>query len=270
MKDRPKVDFESCFIRYSRIFNILGESCVASLKSLSILKRQYSSCISLFITIFSTIMVVVFEWWNFKSTPRLTNAIYAIFFGSIISTKLIGITKMWTLSSNLPNLFTQFKDLNAMTESKWDLRNFQECFHRENAIVFGVWLITCALNASIYYDHSLHTLATFCVALVVLINRITMCHVRFYVELLNDFIDFFICYTKRKIAKTKSMHDIRMEFIIFKIIHFKLYEISKTVNAIFGWILVSIFAHEFFDLVYQIYWIFLLLDCSNTYIVIRN
>lgn len=280
--DQPKKSqFETVLLRYTRIFNLLGESGVVSFDNNSknsILKRfirYIPTLISLVLTIGLTILDIVFELEYFSNSQKITSVIYAIFFGTIISTKFVGISQILILEKIFPLLYQQLNELRSMTKDKYKInyQNFQYQFLQDAAIIIGTWLITFTVNGFIAHemvdaDFFVH----FCVSAVVLMNRITMCHVHFYLILLKNFIAIFIDYVQQKATtiKLKSAYDLKIELLFVKVIHFKLYEISMSVNAIFGWVFIAIFIQEFVDFIYQIYWIFLLMDCSSLCNVIRN
>lgn len=280
MKNCKQFEFDSILFRYTRIFNLLGESCVISSdiqssNSISTrLIRYFPPFMSLMITVCLTISEVFLQLNNFESSQRITSAIYVIFFLSVIATKLIGIIQMHTLANTLPQLFTQFKELIYMTESKykWNSCKFHRYFVHEVAIIFGAWIITCSFNTLIKHEFESEFWANICVYSVIFINRITMCHVHFYVVLFRNFIDFYVDYMRQKAVghNPKAICDLKIELIFLKIAHFKLHEISNAINTIFGWVFVSIFVQEFVDIIYQIYWIFLLTDCTTIYETIRN
>lgn len=272
MDQSKKSQFEIVLLRYTRIFNLLGESCVVSsdihsqYSTLKRLIRYIPTLISLFLTVFLTISDIILELQHFKTSAKISNAIYGIFFGSIISTKFVGISEILILEKFLPQLFRQFNELRYMTKSKYKLNNhdFQSEFLREAAIILGTWFITFTLNAFITHElHESDFAINFYVSSVVLMNRVTMCHVHFYMVLFKNFFDIFIDYVQQKAStiKIKSTYDLKIELLFLKVIHFKLYEISRTMNTIFGWIFVAIFIQGFVDFIYQIYWIFLLTDC---------
>lgn len=278
MASAEKSHFDIVLSRYTRIFNLLGESCVVSSdhhskKSfLNRLIKYIPTMVSLIITIGLTISNMVIELQSFYSSKKISNVIYVIFFGSIISTKFVGISQMPTLEAILPRLLQQFNDLKCITESKYKINccKFQREFIEEVATIIGLWLITFLLNAIIIHDSGFFV--NFCVSTVVLMNRITMCHVHFYLALFKNLMEIFIDYLQQRATTIKStpINDIKLEMIFTKVIHFKLYEISRAVNAIFGWIFVAIFLQEFIDLLNQIYWTFILMDCIRAYNVIRN
>lgn len=281
MDESKKSKFDTILLRYTRIFNFLGESCVVSSDyqpNDSFLKRfirYIPTLITVAITISLTISDIVFELKNFDTSQNITNAIYAIFFGSIISTKFVGISQILTFERILPRLFQQFKVLKSMTESKYKLNchNFQRQFLQEAVTIIGTWMITFIFNAVITPEpHYSDFFVNFCVSFVTLMNRVTMCHALFYVTMFKNFIEIFINHVQERglTIKLKSTYDLKIELLFLKVIHFKLYEISRAVNAIFGWVFVAIFIQEFVDFIYQIYWIFLLMDCASVYNVIRN
>lgn len=266
---------ERILLRYTRIFNWLGESCVISsdlqYKRQSILKciaRNIPLFISTALVVALTVSDLLFELSISDSSEKATSVIYAIFFGTIISIKLVGISQSHTFWKKQPKLFDQFREFTCMTESKFVLNTskFQNQFLSECGAIFATWLITFTLNILMKYEpHEPHSklFVNFCVTSMKLLNRITMCHVLFYVVLVNHFIDSFVDYVQQTTFNIKldSIDDIKTELIFVKVIHFKLYEISRTVNVIFGWIFVSIFTQEFVDFMYQLYWIILLMDC---------
>lgn len=267
--------FENVLLKYMRIFNILGESCVISsdfkLSVHSNPNRAFSYLsifLSIFLTLSSLVLNIVLDITYDVIEKSSNRVVFWIFTVSLISVKIVSVSQLNSLMRLLPIIFNQLKEIHSLAEYKYDI-NFQQiqvAFHQGIIKIFGFWLIS--LISDIIFKRSLIDLISCsgsCLAMFII--RITICHILFYFILLQNMISVLINYVEQKAANNKAtlVSELRIELLFIKINHFKLYEISSMLNEVFGWTLVSIFIHEFINFINAMTWMFTFIDCANIY-----
>lgn len=274
------MQLEDVLLKYTRIFNLFGESCVLSsdfrLSTRSVKDRviaYFSICCSLFLTITSLTSMLVLDFLYSIIISKTGKITYTIFVLSLISTKLTSISQMHSLTRLLPMGFNHFKEINSLAQSKYDIDfyRFQKRFYRGVMKIFGVWLISL-ISSILLAESGIQAAMSCSEALALFLNRITICHIYFYFNLFQTLYSIFIDHVKRtaSINQPKNSSDLKSELLFIKTNHFKLYEISNILGAAFGWTLVMIFIEEFIDFTTAISWILSNMDCAHIYSDSRN
>lgn len=90
--------------------------------------------------------------------------------------------------------------------------------------------------------------------------NVAFLHIVFYIDSLRyllDQLDFVIQRDKTNVVDKRSpiyCCDVRSKLKYYKIIYFRLWEISQQLNQYFGWSLVILFLKAFVHIVFTIYW----------------
>lgn len=92
---------------------------------------------------------------------------------------------------------------------------------------------------------------------MILLSRISICHVLFYLKLLKACYDFCRqCLKEMRIKNEKCKSSpSKTDIFSLKIIHFKLWDLTKSFNQLFGWMVWFIFLQLFINIVFRVYWI---------------
>lgn len=101
----------------------------------------------------------------------------------------------------------------------------------------------------------------------------TFLHIIFYIEVLSFYIDQLayvvdnnkLSFREESVSilmarNSRNYIRIRNKLNSIKIVHFRLYEVSKKINNLFGWCMVVLFLHVFISTVHSAYWLFDLLQ----------
>lgn len=275
------MQFESILSKYTIIFYLLGESCVVS-SNVKYKNKSISKCVISYIPIYISLVTIVAltvsgiicELWFSEPSKNTSSAIYVLTCVALI--KFVARCQMLTSAKIQPRLITQLKELKHMIQSKSILnaQKFHDQFIRQSTIIISGFIVILTFNITVKHELNephFKFVINFCITTFKFMNCVAVCHVHFYTLLLQHFIKTFIDYIQEKSfdIKSKSMCD-TIELLSLKIIHFKLYELSIFINTIFGWVFVSIFIQDFVDFIYQMYWIFLFMDCAHNFDILRN
>lgn len=272
------MQFETILLKYTPIFNYLGESCVMAsdfqLTDHSSIKRRLTY-VSIFISFFMTIFMLFVNIPSFSDyyiiKTKVALAVFLILLICTAITKLFNICQMHFWLNNLPKMYKLFKELQIITGNRYEM-NFQQ-FHidfMQNVLtIFGLILVKVAIISLIYENPVLSIYES----LVLTSNYYSsFFYVYFYVSMLKNLISFYTGYLEQKVLcdKPKTLPDIKSELYFIKATHFKLYEISKILNATFGWMFVSIVVQKFVEILGSLFYIFLRLECTKLLSGLRN
>lgn len=265
------MQLETILLKYTPIFNYLGESCVMAsdfqVTDHSVIKRRLTYT-SIFISFILTAFILILNITSFSNyyvvKTNVSRAVFLILLGCTAITKLLNISQMHFWLINLPQFYRLFKDLQLITENRYEM-NFKQ-FHIEfmqNVLaIFGILLIK-AIIISLIYDNPMLSV---CEALLLSSNNYSsFFYVYFYVSIFKNLMSFYIGYLEHKVLhdKPKTWPEIKTDLFFIKATHFKLYEISKILNATFGWMFVSMVVQKFIEIVGTLFYIFLRLECTK-------
>lgn len=217
--------FEAIFLKYTHIFNCLGESCVMpsdfQLAPYSIKKRIFSS-LAVFISLFLLVIPPIFhlknmiKTMNYYDSTRVVNYLFII---SFIMTKLMCIIQMSSWLSLHPELYSMFKVLQRITESKYQMnfKNVHIEFVNESKKILMFCLAKAVINlleiGTAYFINICYgVLRTFLI-------RITLFHVYFYVLILviQNFIEnsaFIYAYWIFLRLRCTNIHQLASNYLI--------------------------------------------------------
>lgn len=277
------MQLDSIFLKYIPIFNWMGESCIMlsdfRLSNPSSKKRRLIN-ISIFVSFSLTTILTAFNIASHMKTftPRGTtpHIVFLLLYSFRIKTKLcsIGHLRAWLIY--LPKLYHLFKDIQRVTESRYKMNfcHFQEQFDKEVSIVFSIWLIKLIFYLSNFSDSILSCIMTANESIVLISSYTTFFHLYFYVLLFTHMISFYTDCIERKASydKPKTLSDLKIELNFIKIVHLKFFEISKMLNAAFGWIFVFMFIQKFTEIIGDAFWTYsnIRASCKNIFFVIRK
>lgn len=185
----------------------------------------------------------------------------------MFGTKLINISQMRLWLDLLPKLYKIIKDLERIASSKYKMNfcNFHMEFSLRVNTFIGMWLINIVAIFVAHFKSSRDAIVVVCDSINYLFSFILILHLCFYVLLFKSLIISFVDYIERRVTNDlpKSLNQLRKEIYFIKTNHYKLYEISKILNAAFGWNFVVIFIKVFVETTIHMYWIFVRTECNN-------
>lgn len=276
------MQIEDVFLKYIPIFNWLGESRIvlSNLIPTNPLPKRRRVIINslVFTSLFLTITLSIFNTIAYiKCCPEdraIPHIIFLIMFTKRSITKFSSFIHMHSWLSHLPKLYNHFKDIQRVSESRYqmDFRQFQAQFDHEVSIILFIWSIKIILYFVNFSGQIIYGLICFNESIVLFLNHVIFFHIYFYMLLFKSIMKFYIGYVERKafIDKPKTVSELRIELIFIKIINFKLHETSKVINAAFGWIFVWMLIQKFTEVVGNMFWIYGNLNCQSILDVIRN
>lgn len=274
------MQFENILLKFTRIFNLLGESCVLPSDFQQSTHSIKDRIIPYFISFISLSLIVIFlsidffvELENVGVRIRSAEILFSLLILCFTLTKAMSISQMFSLTKLLPMAVNHLKELDNLAKPKYkiDVYQFRTNFYNGVMKILGAWLLS--LISTIFFSRSrMDALTSFCEMLAVLLNRITICHVYFYLVLVQSLISYHLKYIEQRVSTVNSniSLDFQNEIIFMKINHFKLYEISNVFNVAFGWILITIFIQTFIESINDFCWFFSIADCTHFYRTLCN
>lgn len=108
-------------------------------------------------------------------------------------------------------------------------------------------------------------------AAIIVIALLTYFHALFYISLLRLFLKSCSENIELTISHHIQLRRFLENFKFYKQVHFKLWEISCSINHLFGWSLIFWFLHTFIMAIYMAYWTFLYLAIpAQFHLITRN
>lgn len=268
------MQLEDILLKYIPIFNWFGESCVMTsdfhLTGFSLKKRRltyFSSFCSLLILIIILFLYQPILAKNYVDGSHISQVLFYTSGVAMFGTKLTNICHIQLWLDLLPKLYKMIKDLQhtAVFKYKMDFRRFHMEFSQCVNTFIGLWLFNVVTVFIAHFKSPRDFAVVACDSIAFIFSFVLILHLRFYVLMFKSLIKSYIDYIERKVTNDmpKTLHQLRNEIHFIKINHFKLYEISKTLNAAFGWIFVVIFIEEFIEITVRMYWIFVRTECTN-------
>lgn len=245
--------------KYSKTFNYFGETNI-TFESIPSLKRKllnYALSLIAFAVNISILAINIFyeiKWIDIHSQVDIS--IQIIFFTSIILTRLTVFIQIYCSRGAFKRFFIQFKHFEKITNSKFELKSaaFEMIYLQKVAAIIFCWLLSIFVSLLIVRGGALNVISKILFLFMILLSRLCICHILFYLGFMRVCYELFQNYVKGlRMAKPTN---IKSELLSMKLIHFKLGELTKTFNVLFGWILSSIFLQQFIDIVFRMYWIY--------------
>lgn len=272
------MELETLLSKYIPIFNWLGESCVMTsdfqLTSHSSIKRRVSYILifisfSLTPLLFTLNTIMSARYFNIKT--HMTRIVFLIILICIVLTKLLSIVHLSFWLNNLPKMYRLIKDLQLIigTRYQMDFQQFHNEFIKKMILISSIFLIR-SIIISVFHNSSV---VNFNEAAALSFNdHVSFFHVYFYVSLFKNLISFYINYLEHKVLfdKPKTLSEVKAELNFIKCAHFKLFEISKILNAAFGWIFVSMAVQKFTEVTGALFYMFLRVECNKFSTGMRN
>lgn len=299
------MSFARVFGHFPMWFHIFGQS--SSLPSEQLLassaknyfQRVHSNGIKyipvgvlLICTIFVTIVVCFYSsFWDkltytlSTSFSQVLNAQNLIILVVDSFTVLITVGQTIFLSPYYSQLFTQINIIENLSRKKieWDLFGLRRLLIRRMFYVCAGYILPYISILLMKSPTMANLILLSCDFTLKTLTLISYFQVLFYIELFNHMLKTFVKHIEKRAATTAIPNVItiysrdpnenllKLEIYYFKLLHFNLWELSQTINNLFGWILFLYLLNYF---LYSIYIFFHLciffLDITNHNEVIRK
>lgn len=253
------MDLSAALAKYTKIFYFLGESTVI-FESISTPKRRLFNVIFFVLNAALIAGNLFFEIeWVLMNT-KVDISIQIIFFSSVLLTRAAVFEQHYSSNKAFARFFVQFKQFEQMLGSKvkLDFSNFEKRFHHEIYPIIFLWILTMIVSVITVPSETSFSLGNKLLFLsMILLSRISICHVLLYLNLMKACYGFYHQFLKEMRIKNKKwkIPPSKMELFTLKLIHFKFWELTKSFNQLFGWILWFIFLQLFINIVFRMYWI---------------
>lgn len=256
--------------QYSRIFNILGENIIIFNSTPTLTRRILTfllACISLAsnVCLLSVNIFFEIEWIEFH-VDDVDISVHEIFFIIIVFARITVLRQIFFSSSTFTRFFTQFKQLERITGSKFEMNfdQFQSFYLRRVITVILLWFLSLLISTIAVPGTYLDMVFGIGFLSMTLLNRISCCHALYYLCVIRFCFKEFQYYVREKRPKTITI--VKSELLFMKLVHFKLWEIAATFNILFGWILSALFLLHFVDCVNRLYWIFMFMHRDGDFV----
>lgn len=202
--------------------------------------------------------LVFFYLWIFSQYLRtIVIFIQCIFFKSLI-------TEITTIFQNLEIYFVTHFHYQILYDS------FAKEYRTKVVLVTVLYaqsvtsfLIRCWMEKRLPVDKLL-------LIILVAYTIATFFHIIFYIEMLSFYIDQLLIIVNENnikhnrdeiennllIRNPGNNHRMWSKLHCVKTVHFRLWEVSRQINAYFGWCIIVIFLLTFIDTIYSVYWLF--------------
>lgn len=148
-------------------------------------------------------------------------------------------------------------------------KNFHKIYLTKVSLLAGIYfqyLIIFILRSFAYKMLTPHGIQ---VKILQIQTASTFLQIIFYIEMLNFYVEQLNVVISNDIddnfddtssillvRNTRNNHHIRSKLNYLKTIHFRLWEVSRKINAYFGWSMVALYMHSFIGIVHSAYWLF--------------
>lgn len=252
------MDLSAVLAKYTKIFYFLGESNVI-FESISTSKRRLFNLIFFVLnaTLIAGNIFFEIEWVLMNATVDIS--IHTIFFSSVLLTRAAVFEQICSSNKAFVRFFIQFKQIERMLGSKvkLDFSVFNKRLNYEVYPIIFLWILTMIVSVVTPNETSFSLGNKLLFLSMILLSRISICHVLLYLNLIKACYGFYRQLLKLMRIKNEKwkISPSKIELFSLKLIHFKLWELTKSFNQLFGWILWFILLQLFINIVFRSYWI---------------
>lgn len=253
------MDLSAILRKYTKIFYFLGESNILFESISSLNRRRLLNPI--FVVLNAALIAgnIFFEIEWVLINAKVDISIQIIFFSSILLTRAAVFEQIYSSNTAFARFFVQFKQFEQMLGSKVkvDFSDFEKRLKQEVYSIIFLWILTMIVSIITSCEKGFSLGNKLFFLFMILLSRISICHVLLYLNLMKACYGFYHLVLKEMRIKNKTwkISPLKIELFSLKLIHFKLWELTKSFNHIFGWILWFIFLQLFINIVFRMYWI---------------
>lgn len=277
--------------KYSQIFFYIGLSVFNPIKNYNQLTRPHrhgSHLIRHYIYIAIIVFLVSLCWIVTYILPL--NAIYVIITIMYLLGSLMCVTSIvenYLFFDSLPSIHYHFYEINLLFNkyrSHWasllTYKSFEQMY-QIHTFLFLIIFVVHIVTAIIFLERSHYLYVAVPYFLLEMFEKMNALHVQLYIDLhLNmiKYVNAFICEfdtnTEIELISIQSYifdstATVMLQLQLFKLIHHKLWIISKLITKRFGWTMVIINAKTFIGLTYSVFYVFVRLE-ENYKLVLRK
>lgn len=252
------MDLSGVLTKYTKIFYYFGESNVI-FESMSTSKRRLFNLIFFVLNAALIGGNIFFEIEWVLMNAKVDISIHIIFFSSVLLTRAAVFEQICPSNQAFARFFVQFKQLEQLlgAKVKLDFGDFEKRLNHQVYLILFLWMLTMIVSVITPGELSFSLANKLLFLSMILLSRISICHVLLYLNLMKACYGFYRQFLKEMRIKkdTWKMSPSKTELFALKLIHFKLWELTKSFNQLFGWILWFIFLQLFINIVFRVYWI---------------
>lgn len=280
--------FAQALRSFTKWFHLLGQSCYSSVDTFSptsngnhnVYAANVMPSIVLLVLMVSTAFGLCSLILYFSTNTFLDYLIIFLCVASMVITVSTAVSQSITLRPQFLQLFQQINAIELLTRSRFTI-NFSafRCYYlRQILAVFVACVAAGATGSYIFMPRRFNDfMVAFTVMLLRFVTLITMFHLLFYICLFHCFVRAFARYVEIQanastattptqstnvLAIKKRVLNPRntiIELNYFKLIHFNLWEISDTMNRVFGWTFTAVLFQLSMYSIYMVYFTFVAL-----------
>lgn len=231
------------------------------------------SVVLLIVTTFFTIVTSILKM-NYSTYSRSAAPVVAMNASIQLLTMAVTVGQSIFHSSHFVEFFSQIRVIDRLEQQTFtiDLPSFRcsllkrfilTCSFYSSALLLTLILMQLTLSNVVVFI-ILFLLRSFTVVIVF--------YILFYIELFECIIRAFVLYVEKQATATTTaaaiplvnirdgdIHNLMSEFSFIKFMHLHLWEISQTINKLFGWPLVVICLQYFLYAIYCVYYSLILM-----------
>lgn len=273
--------------KYSRYFYFIGLSVFDPTKNHNRMNKphqRWTHFIFHYIYIAITVFLIILCWVVSYTLPfNALSVILGIVFWLSNLMSVISIVENYYFIDSLPLAQQHFRQIHLLFDkyrhefaSPITYQSFEKRYQKHSLLLLSILFIH--ISTSMFFPEN-SQYYSFIVPLLILeaIGKLITLHVLFYVDLLfyimkcfNAFIDTFD--VNETISTHQSMYDSNAMLIsqlhLFKLVHHKLWTISKIITNRFGWTTIIISGKTFVVLTYSVFFVFVRVEEKNSYTLI--
>lgn len=266
--------------QFTKWFHVLGQSSYSSIDafSQSPYVANFLPSIALLTLMVSAAITACYLILRYTQNTFLNYVVIVLCVSSMTFTVFIAVSQSIFYRVHYVKLYQRINTFELLIRNRFSI-NFP-AFRRYYLRQISIVLISCisALMGTLLLrpDNLSDLTTTLTVATLRFVTLITVCHLLFYVCLFQYLVRAFVDYVEiHAITSSQSTatdinvipiqrrrmdtRNIIIELNYFKMIHFVLWEISDSINQVFGWTIVAVLLQLCFYAIYNVYFAFLLL-----------
>lgn len=263
--------------QFSSVFTILGQCSYPAERSAVTKKHttrvKYLRRITVILIMLAIFFVTknTFKYIYYTQYYRETdNLLYSMMMMFLLISNVCVLQSVHHGSSLYATLYKQILTLEQMTRSKYLMcfQHFRRIYFFQIFMVVGSHLFAGFINFIYVPGTFMADLININVLILSILTTIPTFHVVFYINIMQHMQR---CFTKYLASHGYTLNEdgvvdariIRKQLIFLKQTYFSLWEISQTINRLFGLVLTFLILRNFVHVVYDSYWIFMLLITTD-------
>lgn len=268
-KEPKKMQFERGLDKFIKLFYICGLSCYPSFDEYLTVKTKKERFVQYFPSValigLIIILLTTICMYNFLSNDLVIRRymIHMILMLLILFLCAIQTIRQWR---NFAKICMHMRIIESLSWGKFYCVSnaFKRHFMRRVFVMLIPFLTAYVARISKKQMPSLPYVVI--IAILDGLILLVLLHAFFYVDLLDHMLESFVRHVDTRASTATAVVEKKMnnfhspaayqltaELFHFKLLHFHLWEISETINQLFGWTIIIIFLRYFFYSIWNVY-----------------